>query len=197
MDLERVKRLQQDFGDDIDEVQMALERRHGEFPAKPALVRAEQERRETLAEKGRLARMSPLKRYEDLLDKMREANGKRRVRILNEDLLAWALQECADLSIIGGWSVCCAHGTYVANSYGWRGWATLALIVRIPRGVAVSVDVSPIPGASPGRLWKDLQPWYKGPTPKQNKAQLERVDAWVKKQPCHRFSLKFIKTLEG
>jgi len=114
-------------------------------------------------DKRRLARLNPDERYAELLERLTEANGRRRTRIIREPALRMLIRDVAKTG----------QGEYefIKNEIGDRG-ATEALAVRVPRGVLVDISYTE------GHVEAIFDPIFRGIWAWGGQREEEMVEVW-------------------
>jgi len=120
---------------------------------------------------------------------LRALNGRRTARTLPPEAV-WRLMVALVDAPVG--SFLSEDGGTVPSAYNYPAHTTIALAVRVPRGVAVSVALCDAHAATPGRAWAMLQPW-RLETAGRRKALSERCLLWSKDKMF--FSLAQVKRL--
>jgi len=120
----------------------------------------------------------------EISNQLHDMNGRRRercvnpTRVLQEIRAVWRYPNDNYSVIVGG---------SVPNSYGYRAWTTIVLIVKVEGVISVGVNISDAHGPSPGRAWDELRPW----NPKF-RAFWPRLRAWALDEEQIRFSLPMV-----
>lgn len=85
-------------------------------------------------ERAELRRMNQRQRVEELQRRLREANGRRRARTLDEEDLFEVIRSAAEEKI-GGCAYAVPSDRVRAKSYSWASTSTVIFAARVPRGV--------------------------------------------------------------
>lgn len=101
-----------------------------------------------------------------------EANGRRRTRTLARYEIDRLIARGLDLDL-GDYVA--DNGGSVVNSYGYPAVSTVALIAVTSTGVYLGISEANCPSPSPGRAWRELQPFGVG----RPETLLPKFDRWV------------------
>ena len=127
-----------------------------------------------------------------LEDRLADANGRRRARTLEISKLEDAIARVADLPV-GSFEAVIPDDVVEASSYKYRSSATVGLVVRVPHGVAVDVAVTDGYKSTPGRAWRELQPWGIG----KSETLERKATAWATTPARLKYSLKKARQYKG
>lgn len=114
------------------------------------------------------------KPWRDLLSR---ANARRKNRLLFSDHIAFLIKNhYQSLRKRGPLSYSWTCGGTVPNSYSYQANTTVVLFVVKSGYATLGIAEGPAQSATPGRIWKDLQPFYQG---HNHPSMLEKISNWA------------------